>query len=143
MTLNHDTLRRPVGLQILIAVDFVVFSLGQAYGVIKEAQNTSSNSTFTFVLISLLVCFFSAAASVWAYVGGELARKTLLALVFVNLIWFGYELAILLTYTSLDSFKNIFGVFIIGRILLGFIANGWYLNSAEALAYYYQVSKDK
>ena len=128
------SLPRPVGLQLLIAVDLFAYGLGQA-----TQFATASGPWTTFVTLGLFLCVISVLSAAWAYVGGESARKALFTVVVANSVWAVYEITVFLQGGA-NGFRAWVKVLVVGKALLGFVVNIWYLNTQEVKEYYCRVT---
>jgi len=72
---------KPIGLYVITVFDFIAAGLIPLMTVIFAARNSESELPFFVIVISVGLPAFVMAASIWAWVGDNVARYLLLVLI--------------------------------------------------------------
>jgi hypothetical protein len=105
-------------------------------GSITMLYGSDGEASFILVFISLFLCAFSVASSIWAYYGYNEGRIATLAFVSTNFLWWTFLVIIAIVDTPTDSkgYIALFTSLIFPPIWLGFI--WWQYTRPDVLAYY-------
>jgi hypothetical protein len=128
-------IQKPLGLYLLIFVDFVAFGILNLLKFLQEVRKAEDPSfVFVFAVVSLGV--FTSAAAVWAFLGDDAGRKALLLMISLNFLWLGYEIVMLVIYEGVNDLKKTGILINLGKAVFGFAVNWWYLTRGEIVEYY-------
>lgn len=133
--------QKPIGIYVLSIAVIIVLGLLQLFRYWIEFQEIKEDLPFTMVFIPLFLCVFTIASAVWATVGDNLSRITLLIFVTLNFLWWLYLVIIASSYSesnNIQIFVN--GLITLIRPTIVLMFCWWYLNSKEVVDYYKQSS---
>ncbi len=105
-------------------------------GSITMLYGPDGEASFILVFISLFLCAFSVASSIWAYYGYNEGRIATLAFVSTNFLWWTFLVIIAIADAPTDAseYIRLFTSLIFPPIWLGFF--WWQYTRPEVLAYY-------
>ncbi len=126
---------KPIGLYILTICIFLRFAIFQFISDFNLIRESDSNTPFLIALILIGRNVLVAGAAVWAFLGEDWGRISLLAIVSLNVLWTLFNVITFVSYSENDQ--------IIAPILSGLlnpifwlVVCWWYLNSKNVLEYY-------
>jgi hypothetical protein len=132
-------IKMPIGVYvcaILVFLRFGVFQFINYYTAVREANGEAA---LPIVIVSLGLCVFTAAAAIWALIGDNEGRISLLIMVTLNLLWALFLATMVLSDTNAENKKDAV-LYILNWIVtsLLMVAFYWYFFSREVVAYYKQ-----
>lgn len=139
-TENKKRLQKPVGIYVLSIAVIMVLGIFQLFRYWIEFQNVKEDLPFVMAFIPLFLCVFTIASAVWATIGDNWSRITLLIFVSLNFLWWLYLVIMAISYNESKNlnFLPLLITLIRPATVLGF--SWWYLTTKEAVTYYKSVS---
>lgn len=132
---EKSPIQKPLGVSILTICIFIRFGIFQFitdFNAIRD-ENNPTPILIASILIGRNV--FVAGAAVWAYLGENEGRISLLAIVSLNVLWTVFNL---ITYVSYSESEQ--KIAVVGNVLfnplLWLILCWWYLNKENVVKYY-------
>jgi hypothetical protein len=132
---QQSQIQKPVGVYILticIFLRFGVFQFISDFNTIREAEKATP-LLITIILISRNV--FVAGAAVWAFLGENEGRISLLTIVSLNVLWTIFSVITYFSYS--ESYSNSSLIFnILFNPIFWLVVCWWYLNRKNVVKYY-------
>ena len=132
---QQSLIQKPVGIYILticIFLRFGVFQFINDFNAIREAEKATP-LLITVILISRNV--FVAGAAIWAYLGDNEGRISLLAIVSLNVLWTVFSIITFISYSENNSNLHFLLDYLLNPIFWLVIC-WWYLNRKNVVKYY-------
>jgi len=153
-------IQKPIGITVWVIFIVIGYGLFPFFGVIPFAREfwywslgvlpfngsiyilygPNGEVSFVLILVSLLLCVFSAASAIWANTGQNEGRFSMLTILTLNVSWWIFLVALALLNQEKpgeNTFKMIFEI-VKPPVYLVFI--WWYFTKADVVAYYRQQS---
>ena len=129
---------KPIGLYIITVFDFIAVGLIPLLTVIFAARNSESELPFAVVVISVGLPVLVMAVTIWAWVGDNVARYLLLALITLVSVLLIINNVILVSSGEVSGGRAIPSVGVIVRATFWIGINWWYFNRRHVVAYFKQ-----
>jgi hypothetical protein len=132
-------IQRPIGVYVCTILVFLRFGLFQFINYFTAVREANGEAALPFVIVSLGLCVFTAAAAIWAFVGDNEGRISLLIMVTLNLLWALFLATLVLSDTDAENKKGAvlyISNWVVTSLLM--VAFYWYFFSQEVVAYYKQ-----
>jgi hypothetical protein len=129
---------KPIGLYVITVFDFISAGLIPLMTVIVAARNSESELPFFVIVISVGLPAFVMAASIWAWVGDNVARYLLLVLITLMSVFLIINNIILVSSGEASGDRAIPSVGVIVRASFWIGINWWYFNRHHVVAYFKQ-----
>ena len=129
---------KPIGLYIISVFDFIAVGLIPLLTVIFAARNSESELPFAVVVISVGLPVLVMAVTIWAWVGDNVARYLLLALITLVSVLLIINNVILVSSGEVSGGRAIPSVGVIVRATFWIGINWWYFNRRHVVAYFKQ-----
>ena len=129
---------KPIGLYIITVFDFIAVGLIPLLTVIFAACNSESELPFAVVVISVGLPVLVMAVTIWAWVGDNVARYLLLALITLVSVLLIINNVILVSSGEASGGRAIPAVGVIVRATFWIGINWWYFNRRHVVAYFKQ-----
>ena len=129
---------KPIGLYIITVFDFIAVGLIPLLTVIIGVRNSESEFPFFVILVSVGLPVLVMAATVWAWVGDNVARYLLLALITLLSVLLVINNVVLLSSGEASGDNVIPSVGVIVRATFWIGINWWYFNRSHVVAYFKQ-----
>lgn len=127
---------RPIGIYvvtILVIISNGIFPLLMTLDAIRSNEGKVS---FTIVFISLMLPTFSIAAAIWAFMGDNEGRISLLALVSLNFLWWVFLSVLSVANSENEALDGALFLVQMIRPVVFFALFWWYLTKKDVVAYY-------
>lgn len=127
---------KPIGLYvltILVILGYGIVPLGFAY---YNVRSSEGGIPFTIVFISFLLPTFSIGAAVWAFVGDNEGRISLLAIGSLNFLWWVFLSVMDVANSGAEGFYGALFFMQMIRPIVFFVLFWWYLTKKDVVAYY-------
>ena len=129
---------KPIGLYIIAVFDFIAVGLIPLLTVIFAARNSELELSFFVIVISVGLPVLVMAASIWAWVGDNVARYLLLALITLLSVLLIINNVVLVSSGEASGDRAIPSVGVIVRATFWIGINWWYFNRRHVVAYFKQ-----
>src|SRR5262249_99409 len=96
--------------------------------------------SFVLILVSLLLCVFSAASAIWANTGQNERRFSMLTILTLNVSWWIFLVALALLNQEKPGENTSKMIFEIVKPPVYLVFIWWYFTKADVVAYYRQQS---
>ena len=128
-------IQKPVGVYVLTVCTFLrfgVFQLTTDFNAIREGEN---EIPLLIAIIMIARNVFVAGAAVWAYLGENEGRISLLAIVSLNVLW---TIFTVITYVSFNENTQNFRLFVDISLnpVFWLVVCWWYLNKKNVVEYF-------
>ena len=131
---------KPLGVYILVSVDFVIFGLLPLIGVILLSRLSGIELSFGVVILPVALAVISIAACVWAWIGDNPARYLLVGIITLSSLLTIANSFLVLADEDLASSQKFapmpFKYVVRGAFWIGI--NCWYFFRPSTAAYYRQ-----
>jgi hypothetical protein len=131
-------LAKPIGLYIITVFDFIAVGLIPLATTVFAVRNDESELPFLVVVISVGLPVLVMAAAIWAWVGDNVARYLLLALITLLSVLLIINNVILVSSGEVSGDRVIPSVGVIVRASFWIGINWWYFNRRHVIAYFKQ-----
>lgn len=131
-------LAKPIGLYIITVFDFIAVGLIPLATTVFAVRNNESGLPFLVVVISVGLPVLVMAAAIWAWVGDNVARYLLLALITLLSVLLIINNVILVSSAEVSGDCAIPSVGVIVRASFWIGINWWYFNRRHVVAYFKQ-----
>jgi hypothetical protein len=129
---------KPLGLYIILIFDFLAVGLIRLVTEIFAIRNSEAELPFLAVVFSVGLPVFVMAATIWAWLGDNVARFLLLALITLMSLLLIINNVILVSNGEASGDRAIPSVGIIVRATFWIGINWWYFNRRHVVAYFKQ-----
>ncbi len=129
----------PIGVYVCITLVLIKFGILNFIGYFLTFRNAEGEASLPVIVISLALCVFTAGAAIWAYMGQNEGRVTLLIMIPLNILWvILFAISVLLNDDKIDDEWAVFTI--IQQVFLSLFVIGieWYLMSSKVVEYYKQ-----
>ncbi len=132
-------IQMPIGVYFCLGFILIRFGLFQFIGYFSAIREANGEVQLPIIVVSLGLCVFTAASTIWAFIGDNLGRLAVLLFVSLNIFWSLFLGALALSDDSIDNDKAAV-MYIINVVftLLLVIACLAYLMSKQVVSYYKQ-----
>jgi hypothetical protein len=132
-------IQRPIGVYVCTTLIFLRFGLFQFINYYTAIRAENGEVPFQIIVVSLGLCVFTAASTIWAFIGDNEGRILMLIFVALNLFWIiflaSFNLTDEITENDKDGFVYIYNSIFTLFLLIPFY---WYFFSKNVVAYYKQ-----
>lgn len=133
--IQKSQIQKPVGVYILTICIFLRFGVFQFISDFNSIQDAEKATPFLITLILIGRNVFVAGAAVWAYLGENEGRISLLAIVSLNVLWTIFTVITYFSYSENDSNTSLF-LNILFNPIFWLVVCWWYLNLKNVVKYY-------
>lgn len=136
---SENSIQKPVGVYVLTIAVFLRFGLIQFFNEFFALRDEDVKTPLLIIMILLGLSAFTAGAAVWALIGDNLGRITLLAFVSLNILWTVFSTILAVSYNE-SAFNTI--NFDLGLIqpVIWLVVCWWYFTRKNVVEYYQQNS---
>lgn len=130
-------IHKPVGIYYLTIIVFLNFGVYQFLNDFIDLRENDNETPLLIATILISLDVLSAGSAIWALIGENTGRISLLIFVTLNALWSVFVLIIAVSYRNLDSNILLFGFSLIKPLFLLGIC-WWYFTDKNVIAYYKQ-----
>lgn len=132
-------IQKPVGIYVVAIAVIIVLGFFQLFRYWIEFRNTEE-LPFIMAFIPLFLCIFTIASAVWATVGDNWSRISLLIFVSLNFLWWFYLVIMAVSYGDSKNPKTYSVLITLLRPAFVLIFCWWYLTKKEVIEYYKSIT---
>lgn len=133
--LQKEQIQKPLGVYILTICIFLRFAVFQFITDFNSIRDADSQIPFLIAIILIGRNVFVAGAAVWACLGENEGRISLLAIVSLNVLWTIFSLITYVSYTESEN-KIALIANVLFNPLFWLVVCWWYLNRENVVKYY-------
>lgn len=135
--IQKKRIQKPIGLYILTICIFLRFGVFQFITDFTAIRDAESEIPFLIAIVLIGRNVFVAGASVWAYLGENWGRISLLVIVSLNVLWTIFNVITYFSYNEQEqSFAQILNILF--NPIFWLVICWWYLNTKNVVEYYKQ-----
>ena len=140
---KRKDLRKPTGVLILCGLMFLNFGIYQFAQDFISIRNSGNETPIIIAVLLISLDVFCAASAIWAFLGENAGRISLLMFISLNLLWSVFVLILLIANAKpkengyYDASIFLFGFSLLKPLFLAAIC-WWYFTQKEIIAYYKQ-----
>jgi hypothetical protein len=132
-------IQKPIGVYVCTILIFIRFGLFQFINYFSAIREANGEVLLPIVVVSLGLCVFTAASSIWAFIGDNAGRISLMIFVALNLLWAFFLASLALSDVDIKNDEGAV-LYIINLVFTSFfiIAFFVYFMSKKVVEYYKQ-----
>lgn len=132
-------LQKPIGIYVVAIAVIIVLGVFQLFRYWIKFQNTE-DLPFMMAFVPLFLCIFTIASAIWAMVGDNYSRITLLIFVSLNFLWWLYLVILAVSYNESKNLNSLNAVMTLLRPTAVLIICWVYFSKKEVVEYYKSIT---
>jgi len=141
-SLENNQIQKPLGIYVLTICIFLRFGAFQFITDFNLIRDGDNQTPFLIAIILIGRNVLVAGAAVWAFLGENEGRISLLTIISLNVIWSVFNVITYVSYRELDP-QTLSILYFLFNPLFWLIVCWWYLNRKNVVKYYKRNESNK